>query len=196
MKLLSCIYSDLQGASLVTQLVKNLSVVPETQVWSLGWNDPLEKEMATHSSILAWKISWTEEPGGLLSMGLQRVRHHWATSTYTFNILNLLKNNCYLFFAMLSLRCCLGSLVVVSRGCSLVALQGLLVAAASCSRAQALVHRLQKMGCRTQAPQLWLPGSRAQAQQLWHTGPVALQLYFTWDYKFTYILWVLKYFLT
>ena len=45
------------------------------RVRSLGWEDPLEKEMATHSSILAWKISWTEEPGGLKSMGLQRVRH-------------------------------------------------------------------------------------------------------------------------
>ena len=62
-------------ASLVAQLVKNLPAVQETQVQSLGWEDPLEKEMATHSSILAWKISWTEEPGGLQSMGLQRVGH-------------------------------------------------------------------------------------------------------------------------
>ena len=52
----------------------------ETWVRSLGWEDPLEKEMATHSSILAWKIPWTEEPGGLQSTGLQRVRHDWATS--------------------------------------------------------------------------------------------------------------------
>ena len=58
--------------SLVAQLVKNLPEVQETRVRSLGWEDPLEKEMATHSSILAWKISWTEEPGGLQSMGLQR----------------------------------------------------------------------------------------------------------------------------
>ena len=62
-------------ASLVAQLVKNLPAVQETQVRSLGWEDPLEKEMATHSSILAWKISWTEEPGGLQSMGSQRVGH-------------------------------------------------------------------------------------------------------------------------
>ena len=62
-------------ASLVAQLVKNLPAVQETQFRSLGWEDPLEKEMATPSSILAWKISWTEEPGGLQSMGLQRVRH-------------------------------------------------------------------------------------------------------------------------
>ena len=47
----------------------------ETQVQSLGWEDPLEKEMVTHSSILAWRILWTKEPGGLQSMGLQRVRH-------------------------------------------------------------------------------------------------------------------------
>ena len=55
----------------------------ETWVWSLGWEDPLEKEMATHSSILAWRISWTEEPGGLQSMGSQRVGHDWATNTHT-----------------------------------------------------------------------------------------------------------------
>ena len=61
--------------SLVAQSVKNLPAVQETWVQSLGWEDPLEKEMATHSSILAWKISWTEEPGGLQSMGSQRVGH-------------------------------------------------------------------------------------------------------------------------
>ena len=60
---------------LVAHLVKNLPAVQETRVRSLGWEDPLEKEMATHSSILAWKISWTEEPGGLQSMGSQRVGH-------------------------------------------------------------------------------------------------------------------------
>ena len=63
------------GASLVAQSVKNLPAAQETWVQSLGWEDPLEKEMATHSSILAWKISWTEEPGGLQSMGSQRVGH-------------------------------------------------------------------------------------------------------------------------
>ena len=63
-------------ASLVVQLVKNLPAVQETRVLSLGWEDPLEKEMATYSSILAWRISWTEELGGLQSMGLQRVGHN------------------------------------------------------------------------------------------------------------------------
>ena len=60
---------------LVTQMVKYLSAVWETWVQSLGWEDPLEKEMATHSSTLTWKIPWTEEPGRLQSMGSQRVRH-------------------------------------------------------------------------------------------------------------------------
>ena len=56
-------------------MVKRLSAMQETQVRSLDWKDPLEKEMAAHSSILAWKIPWTVEPGRLLFMGLQRVRH-------------------------------------------------------------------------------------------------------------------------
>ena len=56
-------------------MVKNLLAMQETQVQSLGWEDALEKEMATHSSILAWKISWTEEPGRLQSMGSLRVGH-------------------------------------------------------------------------------------------------------------------------
>ena len=56
----------------------------ETQIWSLGWEDPLEKEMKTHSSTLAWKIPWTEEPGGLQCMGSQRVQHDWANSVFFF----------------------------------------------------------------------------------------------------------------
>ena len=55
----------------------------EMQVPSLGWEDPLEEEMATHSRILAWEIPWTEEPGGLQSVGSQRVRDSWATKTAT-----------------------------------------------------------------------------------------------------------------
>ena len=61
------------GASLVAQTVKNPPAMLETWVRSLGWEDSLEKEMATHSSILAWRIPWTEEPGRLQSMGSQRV---------------------------------------------------------------------------------------------------------------------------
>ena len=60
----------------MAQTVKNLPAMQETQVRSLGWDDPLEKGMATHSSILAWRIPWTEEPGGLQSMGSQRVGHN------------------------------------------------------------------------------------------------------------------------
>ena len=62
-------------ASLVAQVVKNLPAMWETWVRSLGWEDPLEMEMTTHSNMLAWRIPWTEEPGGLQSMGLQRVGH-------------------------------------------------------------------------------------------------------------------------
>ena len=62
-------------SSLVAQMVKNLPAMQETQVQSLGWEDPLEKGMTTHTSILAWRIPKTEEPGGLESMGWQRVRH-------------------------------------------------------------------------------------------------------------------------
>ena len=68
---------------LMVQTVKNLPAVQETQVQSLGQESPLEKGMATHSSILAWRIPWTEEPGGLQSMGSQRVRHNQATNIFT-----------------------------------------------------------------------------------------------------------------
>ena len=63
------------STSLVAQMVKRLSTMRETWVRSLGWKDPLEKEMAIHSSTNAWKIPWTEEPGRLQSMGSQRVGH-------------------------------------------------------------------------------------------------------------------------
>ena len=63
------------GGSVLT----NLPAMKETWVRSLGWEDPLEEEMATHFNILAWRIPWTEEPGGLQSQGSQRVRHNWAT---------------------------------------------------------------------------------------------------------------------
>ena len=73
------------GTSLVAQMVKCLPTMRETRVQSLGWEDLLEKAMATHSSILAWKIPWTEEPGRLQSMGSQRVGHDWATSLSLFS---------------------------------------------------------------------------------------------------------------
>ena len=65
----------------MAQRVKRLLAMQETWVRSLGWEEPLEKEMATHSSILAWKNPWTEEPGGLQSLGLQRVGQDSATNT-------------------------------------------------------------------------------------------------------------------
>ena len=73
-----CMILDLDSglwASVVPQMVKNLPAMWETWVRSLGQEDPLEKGMDTHSSILAWRIPWTEEPGGLQSIGSQRVRH-------------------------------------------------------------------------------------------------------------------------
>ena len=69
-------HSESQWASLVAQEVKNLPAVPETRVLSLGQEDPLEEGLATCSSVLAWGIPWTDEPGGLWSMGSQRVRHN------------------------------------------------------------------------------------------------------------------------
>ena len=68
-------------ASLMVQTVGNLPAMQESRVWSLGPENPLEKETATHSSILAWEIPWTEEPDRLQSMELQRVRHNWETNT-------------------------------------------------------------------------------------------------------------------
>ena len=69
-------------ASLVAQMIKNLPAMQETWVWSLGWED-WSRESATYSSILAWTIPWTEEPGRLWFMGWQRVGHDWATNIFT-----------------------------------------------------------------------------------------------------------------
>ena len=66
----------LKWASLMAQMVKNLPEMQETWAQSLGREDPLEEEMATNTSILAWTVPWTEKPGGLQSMGLQRVGHN------------------------------------------------------------------------------------------------------------------------
>ena len=69
-------------------MVKNLPAMQKTQVWSLGWEDPLEKGMTTYSSIPAWIIPWTAEPGGLQSfLGFQSAREDWATNTFTFTYL-------------------------------------------------------------------------------------------------------------
>ena len=67
---------DLLRPSWVAQMVKNPPAMLETWIWSLGWEDLLEEGTATHSSILAWRIPWTEEPGGPQSIGLQRVGHN------------------------------------------------------------------------------------------------------------------------
>ena len=74
----------------LAQMDKNLPAMRETQVWFLGQEDPLEKGMASHSSIPVWRIPWTEEPGGLQSMGSQRVRHNWVANIFTFIPVTLL----------------------------------------------------------------------------------------------------------
>ena len=71
-------------ASLVTQMVKNLPAMQETWVPSLGQEEPLEKDMAARSNILAWRIPWPEEPGGLQSMGSQRVGHWWMWEPFKY----------------------------------------------------------------------------------------------------------------
>ena len=87
-----------------------MPAMQETGVWSQGWEDPLEKEMATHSSTLAWKIPWTEVPGRLQPMGSRRVRHDWATSL-SFSFLKSSKNSvtfcCVLFFPKMNHLWCI-----------------------------------------------------------------------------------------
>ena len=107
----TCDSSTLGWSSLVAQRLKRLPAMQETWVRSLGWEDPLEKEMATHSSILAWRIPWMEEPGGLQSTGSQRVGHDWATSLH-FRFLcmlsqNLLKGflNLFIFLLRSEMQC-------------------------------------------------------------------------------------------
>ena len=91
------LYCALCWASLEPQMVKNLPATQETWVQSLGQKDPLEKRMPTHSSILAWRIPRTKEPGGLQSMGSQRVRHDWATIIFTLYVTctNLISYYCH-----------------------------------------------------------------------------------------------------
>ena len=81
--------------------VKNPPAMQETWVWSLGQEDPMEKEIATHSSILAWRTPWTEEPVRVQSMGSQRVRHEWACTSL--NLLSVAFMLCFLFSLLLVL---------------------------------------------------------------------------------------------
>ena len=92
-----------KGASLVAQMAKNLPEMQETWVQSLGWEDPLEKEMTSHSSILAWKIPWRELPGRLWFIALQRIRHDWAANTETTNIKEaIIASQCILYSLLFS----------------------------------------------------------------------------------------------
>ena len=86
---------SVERASLGVQMVKSSPAMQETWVWSLGQEDPLEEEMATHSSIFAWRIPWTEETGSLQSMGSQRVGHDWETNTFILRIEKILQTAKY-----------------------------------------------------------------------------------------------------
>ena len=92
-------------ASWVAQTVKNPPAMQEAWVLSLGWENPLEEVMATHSGILAWRIPWTEEPGGLQSTGSQRVGHAWATQPKTAQHQEA-EGKCYFLIAKLCLTLC------------------------------------------------------------------------------------------
>ena len=81
------------GPSLVAQMVKRLPAMRETRVRSLGWEDPLEKEMATHSSTLAWRIPRTEKPGRLQSMGSQKSQTRLSNFTFTFKLFDLAQHD-------------------------------------------------------------------------------------------------------
>ena len=81
------------------------SPMGETRVWSLGGEDPLEKGMTTYSSILSWRIPWMEEPGGLQSMGSQRIRHNWATNSRTGLRGALLSVTSYFYLATFKVLC-------------------------------------------------------------------------------------------
>ena len=98
-------------ASLVVQSVKNLLAVQETWVQSLGLEDALEKEMTTHSSTLTWKIPWTEEPGGLQSMGSQRLEHNWVPNIpfiekHHLRLIMVTNFIFYLYWSVIALPCC------------------------------------------------------------------------------------------
>ena len=81
-----CIHVCIFWTSLVAQMIKNLLAMEEIWVWFLGQEDPMEEEMATHSSILAWRIPWTEEPVQLQAMVSQRVGHDWMTNSFVFTV--------------------------------------------------------------------------------------------------------------
>ena len=101
--------SSKRWASLVAQRLKHLPPMRETGVQSLGWEGPLEKRMITHSSILAWRIPWTEKPSRLQFTGSQRVGHDWATSTspskrlVVFKMAPFSKLLCYLIYILILL---------------------------------------------------------------------------------------------
>ena len=114
-------------------MVENLPAMWETWVQSVGsWEDPLEEGMATHSSISAWKIPWTEKPGGLQSMGLQRVRHDWSTKHRTSSFPSTISQkklsflHCLFLAPLLAINCMY--LFLVFLFCSMIFVSGFFMA--------------------------------------------------------------------
>ena len=101
------LYQHFYTAFLVAQTVKHLPAMRETWVRSLGWEGPLEKEMATYCSTLAWKIPWMEEPGRLQPTGSKSVGHNWVTSISIFNFIYtlIIEQSSFLLSVLLKLRC-------------------------------------------------------------------------------------------
>ena len=107
-------------ASLVAQMVRSLLAMQETWIRSLGWEDPQEEGMAIHSSILAWRIPWTEKPGGLQSMGSHRTGHDWVTNTYTHMLTDAFEGENYdhgsnmIIFSYTHISCLLHKCIFIS----------------------------------------------------------------------------------
>ena len=95
-----------QRTFLMAQMVKNLLEMWETRMQFLGQEDPLERSVATHSSIFAWRIPWTEEPGRLQSRGSQRVTHDWATNTFTYKDSHRVASSCLWISELWSANLC------------------------------------------------------------------------------------------
>ena len=106
---------SLAWATMVAQTVKNLPAVLKTGGRSLDWEDPLEKEMATHSSSLAWEIPWTEEPGGLQSMGRKSLNHHQALLVFVLGGIYHMKYGCLFAIPLLD-PCCIQVPVIIHFG--------------------------------------------------------------------------------
>ena len=158
----------------LAQRVKRLPAMQETWVRSLGQEDPLEKEMATHSSTLAWKITWTEKPGRLQSMGSQRVGHDWATSLSLYTLTNT-SGTLLRFHLFLASGTELGTVfVIISTVTPDLTLPTHLVDADRKWGVKVKIAKCRLVGVSTQHPSTWPPAGvieRGQLQRLKFQGP-------------------------